>query len=146
MIEAVSEKNFSEVLPLIRQYQEFYNVPSISDSMNSEFFSQFGESNSLGCLFIYRKDEQAIAFATVYFSFASSIASKIAIMNDLYTVPQMRGLGIGKLLIEHCHTFAKSHGAARLQWTTAIDNTQAQKLYDSFPASKSSWLIYTYVT
>ena len=146
MIEAVSEKNFEEVLPLIRRYQEFYKVANISDSKNRDFFSQFGESNSAGCLFIFRLDGNAVAFATVYFSYASSIASKVGIMNDLYTTPEIRGQGVGRQLIEHCHTFASKNGAARLQWTTATDNEKAQKLYDSMGAKKSTWHVYTYST
>ena len=52
MIEIVSKNNIDEVLPLIRAYQEFYNVAEISDSKNKEFFSQFGESNPAGCQFV----------------------------------------------------------------------------------------------
>lgn len=54
MIETVSKNNLVEVLPLIRAYQEFYKISEISDDRNSEFFSQFGESSSAGCQFIYR--------------------------------------------------------------------------------------------
>lgn len=144
MIEAVSERNFEEVLPLIRQYQEFYNVVNISDSKNREFFSQFGGSSTSGCIFIYRRDSNVVAFATVYFSYASSIASKIGVMNDLYTLPGNRGQGIGRQLIEHCRAFAAKNGAARLQWLTTTDNEKAQKLYDSMETKKSTWHVYTY--
>lgn len=146
MIEAVSEKNIDDVLPLIRQYQEFYKVANISDSKNRDFFSQFGDSNPAGCLFIFRHDGNAVAFATVYFSYASSIASKVGVMNDLYTIPEIRGQGIGKQLIEYCHTFTTKNGAARLQWITATDNEKAQKLYDSMNTKKSTWHVYTYST
>ena len=144
MIEIVSKNNVDEVLPLIRQYQEFYKVANISDSKNRVFFSQFGESNPTGCQFIFRQDGSAVGFATVYFSYASSIASKVGVMNDLYTIPEFRGNGIGKQLIEHCYSFAVKNGAVRLQWTTATDNDKAQKLYDSMKTNKSTWHIYTY--
>lgn len=38
MIELVSNKNIDEALPLIRKYQEFYNVEDISDSKTKSFF------------------------------------------------------------------------------------------------------------
>jgi hypothetical protein len=44
VIEAVSDKNLEEALPLVRQYQEFYNISDINDERNREFFSQFSES------------------------------------------------------------------------------------------------------
>ena len=146
MIEEVSETNLEELLPLIRAYQEFYNVSEISDKKNHEFFSQFGPHAGAGCQFLYRIDGEATAFATVYFSFASTITSKVGVLNDLYTAPSYRGKGIGRKLIEHCRDFAIQKGASRLQWTTALDNTQAQKLYDSMETNKSTWHFYAYGT
>ena len=67
MIEAVTARNLLEVLPLIRKYQEFYNVPETSDSNNEQFFSKFGEDTDLGCLFIFRQNGVVVGFATVYF-------------------------------------------------------------------------------
>ncbi|WP_341707358.1 GNAT family N-acetyltransferase [Halopseudomonas sp.] len=119
MIEVVSQKNLSEVLPLIRAYQEFYNVTEISDDRNSKFFSQFGESRPSGCQFIYREAGIVVGFATVYFSFTTSITAKVAVLNDLYTLPNCRGKGIGRQLIECCRSFAEKNGAARLQWAAA---------------------------
>ncbi|MES9903813.1 MAG: GNAT family N-acetyltransferase [Sedimenticola sp.] len=146
MIEPVSKNNLDEVLPLIRMYQEYYKVAEISDSRNREFFSQFGSDNLAGCQFLYRKDNKVVAFATVYFSFTSTIVAKIAVLNDLYTLPNMRGKGVGKQLIEHCRVFASENGAARLEWITEPDNEQAQKLYDSLNTNKSIWHFYAYDT
>ncbi len=146
MIEVVSSKNIDEALPLIREYQEFYKVADISDSRNKEFFSQFGETSLSGCQFIFRKDSKAVGFATVFFTYSSTLAVKVAVLNDLYTLPEIRGEGIGKKLVEHCREFAKSNGASRLQWVTAPDNEQAQRLYDSLNTGKSTWCFYTYNT
>lgn len=145
MIEAVSSKNLAEVLPLIRKYQEFYKVQGIDDEKNRAFFSQFHEHGSDGCLFLFRnKSGAAVGFATVYFTYVSSIPARVGVMNDLYTLPTYRGKGIGKLLINHCLDFALKKGAARLQWLTAQDNQQAQLLYDSLDTKKSTWHVYTY--
>ena len=80
MIEVVSKDNFDELLGLMRQYQEFYYVTPISDVRNSEFFAQFGEHSPLGCQFLYRLDNLAVGFATVYFSFSSTAVSKVALV------------------------------------------------------------------
>lgn len=145
MIEDVNSANLTEVLPLIRQYQEFYQVASIDDDRNRAFFGQFGVDNPAGCLFLYRMDGVAVAFATVYFSYSSTAAAKVGVMNDLFTLPGYRGRGIAKALIEHCLDYALSRQAVRLQWTTALDNERAQRLYDSLATSKKPWLFYTYL-
>ena len=144
MIETVTNKNFQDILPLIKAYQLFYKVSEPSDTKNAEFFSQFGPESNLGCQFIYRKNNIAVGFATVYFSFASSIAKKVGVMNDLYTLPDYRGEGVARALIDHCKDYALSKGAARLQWVTAIDNERAQKLYDAMNTKKSTWHFYSY--
>ena len=145
MIQAITDKNLEEVLPLIRQYQEFYKIADINDDRNREFFSQFGEDKAEGCQFLFRNEQgQAVAFATVYFTFVSSIPAKVGVMNDLYTIEEYRGKGIGRQLIDHCLAFAKSKGAVRLQWLTAEDNETAQKLYDSMNTNQSTWKVYTY--
>ncbi|MFV8782175.1 GNAT family N-acetyltransferase [Microbulbifer sp. SA54] len=146
MIERVSNGNLKEVLPLFRAYQEFYKVQDICDERNRVFLSQFCDSPELGSQFLFRKNGEVVGFASVYFTFTSTITSKVAILNDLYSQPESRAEGIGRKLIEHCREFAKSHGAVRLQWVTAPDNEAAQKLYDSMGLSKSSWYFYAYHT
>ena len=144
MIEFVHEGNLKEVLPLIRAYQEFYEVSDIDDDRNEGFFSQFGEQNPFGCQFLYRIDGRVVAFATVYFTFTSTIARKVGVMNDLFVVSDVRGKGIGRALINHCLDYALSKGAYRLQWVTAMDNQVAQRLYDSLNTNKKPWLFYSY--
>ncbi len=144
MIEPVTEKNLQEILPLIRMYQEFYKIADISDSRNREFFAQFGPGSQAGCQFAFRGNGKVVGFATVYFSYTSSIARKTAVLNDLFTLPEARRQGIGRALIEHSWQYASSKGAARLQWATQVDNHTAQSLYRSIGAKESTWNIYVY--
>ncbi len=144
MIEIVNEGNLKEVLPLIRAYQEFYEVAAIDDARNEVFFAQFGAENLFGCQFLYRLEGKVVGFATVYFTFTSTIAQKVGVMNDLYVVPGLRGQGVGRALINHCLDFALANGAFRLQWVTAVDNDVAQRLYDSLETNQRDWRFYTY--
>ncbi len=146
MIEAISKENIGEILPLIKGYQEFYKATEISETQNREFFSQFGLNSPYGCQFGYKENGKFIAFATLYFSFASTIASKVGVMNDLYVTPENRGKGIARKLIDHCLGYVKENGAVRLQWTTVPENTTAQKTYEKLPIKKSTWHFYTYNT
>ncbi|MFT7492037.1 MAG: ribosomal protein S18 acetylase RimI-like enzyme [Pseudohongiellaceae bacterium] len=144
MIEIISSNNLDEILPLIKSYQEFYNAVPTSLAHNKIFFSQFNEESSAGCQFLYRKNNEVAGFATVYFTFNSNVAAKIAILNDLYVIPAFRGQQIARQLIEYCREFAQARGAVRLQWVTAPDNLVAQKLYDSLDVKKSEWAFYIY--
>ncbi|MBV1915738.1 MAG: GNAT family N-acetyltransferase [Pseudomonadales bacterium] len=144
MIEFVTKENLDEILPLIRQYQEFYKVADISDSRNREFFSQFGESNPSGCQFLFREEGKVLGFATVYFTHNSTLPARVGVLNDLFCVADSRGKGVGRQLVEHCRSYVMANGAARLQWVTAPDNEPANRLYQSMNTQKSSWYFYTY--
>ena len=142
MIEAVSQNNLHEVLTLIADYQLFYQAPDICPQKNAAFFAQFSEHSPLGCQFAFRKQAKVIGFATVLFSYSSSLAAKVAVLNDLYIVPEQRNKGYARQLINHCQLFAQSKSAVRLQWLTAQDNHRAQRLYDSLAVTKSAWYFY----
>ncbi|MDH5179184.1 MAG: GNAT family N-acetyltransferase [Gammaproteobacteria bacterium] len=144
MIEVIDKDNLAEVLPLIREYLVFYAVKDIDDSRTAEFFSQFGPESDKGCQFGYRMDGRLVAFATVYFTYATSILSKVAVMNDLYTLEEYRHRGIATALIKHCAAYAIEQQAVRLQWLTANDNLTAQSVYSALNAEHSKWVFYTY--
>lgn len=144
MIKAVDDSNLSQLLCLMREYQTFYDVPNICEQTNSDFFAQFGEGSPQGCQFLYLLNGQAVAFATVYFSFSSTIAAKVGVLNDVYVHPNARRKGIANALIEHCRAYTKQHGGQRLQWVTAPTNEAAQALYDKMNTKKSTWHLYTY--
>jgi GNAT superfamily N-acetyltransferase len=69
-------------------------------------------------------------------------AIETELMNDLFVDPSARGEGVGRALIEAAAEVARERGSTRLEWSTAPDNTTAQRLYDTFEVEKSTWLEY----
>jgi len=132
------------IVPLMASYLQFYDVKKTNRRSIQDFCERLIEQPESGCQFVYMEEGEALAFATVYFSFATTQLAKVAVMNDLYTVPEARKKGIAKRLIKHCRAYAKEKGAVRLQWVTAPDNKNAQRVYDNLPVNKSTWEFYTY--
>jgi GNAT superfamily N-acetyltransferase len=62
-------------------------------------------------------------------------------LDDLYVVPERRGAGIARSLIEACDATAHAAGGGTLRWITASDNTTAQRLYDRV-ATRTTWVTY----
>jgi ribosomal protein S18 acetylase RimI-like enzyme len=52
-------------------------------------------------------------------------------LEDLFTMPQARGLGVGRALINAVYGMADEMGASRVYWLTHEANAQARALYDS---------------
>jgi len=62
-------------------------------------------------------------------------------LQDLFTTPGARGLGVGRALIAAAREQAKAAGAARLYWQTHETNATAMRLYDQV-AEKSGFVVY----
>ena len=52
-------------------------------------------------------------------------------LEDLFTVPEARGRGVGRRLIDAVRLRAEEIGATRLYWTTQTGNETARRLYDT---------------
>ncbi len=62
-------------------------------------------------------------------------------LQDLYVLPDHRGHGIGRALIEAVYARADAAGAARVYWLTHESNTTAMALYDQV-AARSGFVQY----
>src|SRR5262249_58638712 len=96
-----------------------------------------------GVKLLARTGGEAVGFATIYWSWATTIASRIGVMNDLFVTPPARGTGAAEQLIHACVGECGKHGAAELTWQTAPDNGRAQRVYDRVGATRSQWVDYS---
>ena len=102
-----------------------------------------GRVVSIGPQASTRGDQGGAAARTVYWSWATTIASRIGVMNDLFVAPSARGSGAAEQLIRACVDECRRHGATELTWQTAPDNERAQRLYDRVGATRSQWVDYS---
>jgi len=96
-----------------------------------------------GVQLIARDDGDAVGFATIYWSWATTIAARIGVMNDLFVAPDARGTGVADQLIRACADECRRHGGAELTWQTARDNARAQRVYERIGAQRSEWVDYS---
>jgi GNAT superfamily N-acetyltransferase len=74
-------------------------------------------------------DGAAVGFTQLFPSFSSGSAARILILNDLFVVPAIRRVGIGKQLLRAAAVFGKAVGAVRLTLSTEVSNAIARALY-----------------
>ena len=143
MIEELSVQNIDAALVLFKNYQEFYQVENVDEEKNRKHLQMLLENEEIGKLFLIG-DNTYVGFATIYYSFSSRIAEKIAILNDLYVDKNHRRQGLGKLLMDHCFKYLKTCGITTVRWTTGQDNVTAQRLYNHYSSNKTQWFMYSY--
>ncbi|MEM1273755.1 MAG: GNAT family N-acetyltransferase [Pseudomonadota bacterium] len=57
-------------------------------------------------------------------------AEPVSYLQDLFTVPEARGKGVARALIETVYADADDAGRPSVYWLTQAGNTTARKLYD----------------
>src|SRR3954469_23908031 len=144
VIAEVGEGDLADLLPLMSAYCEFYGAAPGADSLLALSRTLLEDPEHHGMQLIARRQEHGapLGFATLYWSWSTLRAGRIAVMNDLYVATDARGAGVGAALIDACRERCRERGMTRLEWRTAADNVRAQRLYDSVGAKRSEWIDY----
>lgn len=142
-ISIVSGKSqVQRLLPLARAYCDFYHSMPSDDALLSLMRALIADPAHEGTQLIASDAGADVGFATLYWSWETTISSRIGVMNDLFVVPELRGRGISSALIDACRVRCREHGAARMIWQTAPDNARAQAVYDHVGATRETWVDY----
>jgi len=143
-VSLAGEAELDELLPLMRGYSDFYEVTPTDEALLALSRALIADPQREGQQFLARDgDGRAIGFATVYWLWSTTSATRIGLMNDLFVAPEGRGSGAAEALIERCREACREHGASKLTWQTAKDNGRAQAVYDRIGGERSEWLDYS---
>jgi ribosomal protein S18 acetylase RimI-like enzyme len=142
-IAVVGDADLDGLLTLMRAYCDFYKVDPSDDALLALSRALIADPDREGVQFLARDDERRTAgFATVFWSWDTTEASRIGTMNDLYVAPGARGSGLAERLIQECLSRCAARGASRLEWMTAPENKRAQAVYDRVGGVRAPWQIY----
>ncbi|EJK2104624.1 GNAT family N-acetyltransferase, partial [Vibrio cholerae] len=131
----VSLKELELLVPLFDAYRVFYGQSSNREIAHEFLKSRIQNEESVSFLAI-DKMGIAVGFTQLYPSFSSVSVARVWILNDLYVVPESRGQGVSKQLMNAAREFALNEKAKGLALETAESNTVAQKLYESLGYEK----------
>ena len=140
-IGRVTQADLGELLPLMRAYCDFYAVAPSDEALLGLSRALIADPEREGVQLLAR-DGGSVGFATIFWSWATTSAERIGVMNDLFVAPEARGKGVAETLIEACRAECAAHGAGKLTWQTAPDNASAMKLYDRIGAVREQWFDY----
>jgi GNAT superfamily N-acetyltransferase len=80
----------------------------------------------------YVLDEDRLGFAQVSFNPSVWADGPIGLLEELYVVPDRRGQGIGRALMEAVLALARERGAEGMEVITGESDTAARALYEKF--------------
>lgn len=85
-------------------------------------------------------DSTPVGFALYFHNFSTFLMQPGIYLEDLFVLPQYRGLGIGKALLAHVGQVAMARGCGRLEWQVLDWNQPAIAFYQRMGAHlKPEW-------
>jgi GNAT superfamily N-acetyltransferase len=115
--------------PLWAGYLEFYEAsvsPEVTDETWRRLHDPAEPMHVLGAFV----DARLIGIVHYLFHRSTWTVGDYCYLQDLFTVPDARGLGAGRALIEAVGERARAAGASRVYWLTHESNATARALYD----------------
>ena len=126
---------------LFRAYGTFYKT-TIPDAAFGEVWTWiFDPANDFWCDVAQSADGRIVGFTQYQLMHRSLGGSMVCYLSDLYVVPDVRGSGAGRALIDHVLAFARQRGLPGVRWLTQEFNYPARALYDTY-APKTDFILY----
>jgi GNAT superfamily N-acetyltransferase len=111
--------------------------PEITRTTWSRFFDAYEPMHAL----VAESSGEFLGLVHFLFHRSTIQVAPTCYLQDLYTVEQARGKGVGRALISAVYQRAKEAGSPRVYWQTHESNATAMQLYDKI-AEKSGFVVY----
>ncbi len=143
-VSRVGRDDLADLLPLLKAYLDFYEASPPEADVRALCEALIADPEKEGVQLLARDAAGApVGFATIYWSWSTTKAARLAVMNDLFVAPDARGTGAAEVLIAACADAARARGARELEWQTAPDNLRAQALYERVGGVREAWIPYS---
>jgi GNAT superfamily N-acetyltransferase len=144
IIRGVERADFDQWLPLWQGYNAFYGrsgdtaLPADITHMTwARFFDAYEPVHALVAV----SEGRLVGLAHYLFHRTTTRIEPTCYLQDLFTVAEQRGTGVGRALINAVCERARLAGPARVYWLTHESNATAMKLYDRV-AQLSGFVVY----
>jgi len=102
-IARVGADDLADLLPLLRAYCDFYRVAPSDEDLVALCRALIADPDREGLQLIARdQDARAVGFATIYWTWSTTQAGRLGVMNDLFVAEGSRGAGVAEALIDAC--------------------------------------------
>lgn len=139
--------------PLFDAYRQFYDQPADLSGARRFLSERMARQDSVVLIATGTGPGAApgasdttapvLGFCQLYPGHCSVAAQPVAVLYDLYVLPQARRSGVGRQLLQAAEALARQQGWARLDLSTARTNRAAQAAYESLGWARDE-LFYTY--
>lgn len=133
-IRPATRADIPQILTFIRALAAYEREPQAVKATEAGLERDgFGPNPFYFCL-IAERDGRPAGFALYFFNYSTWVGRPGIYIEDLFVEPELRGLGIGKSLLERVAAIAVEKGCLRLQWAVLDWNSPAIEFYSAMGA------------
>ena len=141
-IRPAKENEAGLVLEFIKKlavYEKMINeVEATEATIYESLFVKHEAEVVFGC-----EDGVPVGFALFFHNFSTFVGRKGLYLEDLFVIPEKRGLGYGKALLLYLARLARDRNCGRMEWVCLDWNTPSIAFYKSLGAkAMDEWTIY----
>lgn len=144
LVRSVLAADFARWLPLWDGYNRFYGrtgASALPEAVTRATWARFLDPAEPVHALVAENDGELLGLAHYIFHRSTISIPPVCYLQDLFTMEQVRGRGVGRSLIEAVAARAREAGAERLYWLTHETNHTAMRLYDAV-AERSGFIVY----
>jgi len=130
----------AELIRGLARYEKLeHEVTMTEEKLTTHLFGERPYAETL-----IAEDEGApVGFALFFHTFSTFLGQPGLYLEDLFVVPEHRGGGIGRVLLERLAQVAIDRGCGRLEWAVLDWNQDAIRFYERLGAKPNSeWTVY----
>jgi GNAT superfamily N-acetyltransferase len=128
-IRQVTAADHAAWLPLWQAYLRFYNT-ELADAVSQSTWQRMLDPNEPTLAALAWADGKAVGMVHFIYHRSNWAIENSCYLQDLLVVPETRGTGVGRQLIEFVYATAKADGCNKVHWLTHETNANAIQLYE----------------
>ena len=144
LVRPIQPAEFAAWKPLWDGYNAFYGregETALPDEITQATWQRFFDPNEPVFALVAERGGALVGITHYLFHRSTTRIELTCYLQDLFALPAVRGLGVGRALIQGVCEQAKSAGIKRVYWQTHGTNAAGRMLYDKV-AKHAGFIVY----
>jgi GNAT superfamily N-acetyltransferase len=145
-VRPVATSDYEGWRPLWDGYNAFYQrsgPTALPEAITHATWNRFLDPAEPVHALVAEQAGRIVGLAHIVYHRSTTRLHDVCYLQDLFTAPEVRGLGIGRRLIEGVYEAARNAGSSRVYWQTQAGNAAARALYDNI-AKHLGFIVYSH--
>lgn len=133
LVRPLAQTDFDAWQPLWDGYNAFYgraDANALDPAISASTWARFFDPQEPVFALVAEREGRLVGLSHYLFHRSTARLDAVCYLQDLFTAPAQRGLGVGRALIRGVSEAAQQAGIDRVYWHTHESNAAGRQLYD----------------